>query len=92
MFHFSPRSTGVVDSIHNKKSSFKRYSNDLEKYNRIADDVWARHNIPSIDLYNFTKSLGPDYFIDHVHYKETARTLQAAYIAGYLNNYFLTKR
>jgi hypothetical protein len=38
--------------------------------------------VPLIDLFSFSKQLGEDQFIDHVHYNETARTLQAAFIAG----------
>lgn len=82
------RTTPVVDSIHNaKQSSFKRYAADLELYNQIADEVCAKENIPVIDLYNFTQKLGIEQFADHVHYKEHARDLQAAYIAGFLESY-----
>lgn len=82
------RTTPVVDSIHNaKQSSFKRYVADLELYNQIADEVCAKENIPVIDLYDFTQKLGIEQFADHVHYKEHARDLQAAYIAGFLESY-----
>jgi hypothetical protein len=79
------RTTWVVDSIHHAKlSTFKRYEADVLKYNAIADEVFRKNKIPSIDLYSFTKQLGTETFIDHVHYDEPTRTLQAAYIAGFV--------
>ncbi|MCE6991206.1 SGNH/GDSL hydrolase family protein [Dyadobacter sp. CY323] len=77
------RTTAVVDSIHNSKSkSIVRYGKDLAAYNQVADQVMAKNNIPRIDLYDFTWKLGIDQFIDHVHYNEQTRSLQAAYLAG----------
>jgi len=82
------RTTPVVDSIHNTKQKwFKRYAADLKIYNQIADEVCAKKNIPVIDLYDFTQKLGVGQFADHVHFKENARALQAAYITGFLENY-----
>ncbi len=78
------RTTPVVDSIHNaKQPNFRRYAEDLSAYNDIADEVMLASDIPSIDLYSFTRNLGVSQFIDHVHYNESTRKLQAAYIAGY---------
>lgn len=82
------RSTAVVDSIHNSRSTaFHRHAKDLEAYNRIADEVWGKHEVPGIDLYEFTKNLPGNNYIDHVHYNENTRSLQAAYIAGYIHHY-----
>ncbi len=79
-------STAVVDTIHNSRSrSFKRYAEDLVNYNKIANQVCSESNIPVIDLYGFTQRLGIEQFADHVHYKEPARALQAAFIAGQLS-------
>jgi lysophospholipase L1-like esterase len=79
------RTTAVVDSIHNKKSSsIVRYGKDLAAYNGIADEVMAKNKIPMIDLYDFTWKLGISQFIDHVHYNEQTRSMQAAYLAGAL--------
>ena len=79
------RTTPVEDERHNSRSkAFKRYARDLDAYNAIADEVMAQNKVPTIDLYAFTKNLGSDHFIDHVHYDEPARAAQAAYIAGYL--------
>lgn len=87
------RTTPVVDSIHNgnKDREFWRYATDLASYNDIADKVFEDRKVPVIDLHHFTEQSGPDHFIDHVHYNEYTRALQAAYIAGFLNNY-LAKR
>lgn len=86
------RTTPVEEERHNSRSKeFKRYARDLDEYNRIADAVMARHKIPMIDLYAFTQALGSEHFIDHVHYDEAARALQAAHIAGFLRAYALSK-
>jgi lysophospholipase L1-like esterase len=86
------RTTPVEDERHNSRSKeFKRYARDLDEYNRIADDLMVRHRIPVIDLYAFTKALGSEHFIDHVHYDEAARALQASHIAGYLRAYAQSK-
>jgi lysophospholipase L1-like esterase len=83
------RSTAVVDSIHNSRSTtFHRHAMDLEAYNCIADEVWRVHRVPIIDLYKFTINLPGNNYIDHVHYNENTRSLQAAYIAGCINHYF----
>jgi lysophospholipase L1-like esterase len=82
------RTTPVVDSIHNaKQSTFHRYAIDVKLYNQIADEVCAKNKVPVIDLFTFTEKLGIDQFADHVHYKEPARNLQAAFIAGSIISY-----
>lgn len=82
------RSTAVVDSIHNSRSTaFHRHAKDLDAYNRIADEVWHQYKVPLVDLYEFTRSLPGNNYIDHVHYNENTRAMQAAYIAGFLNHY-----
>jgi hypothetical protein len=79
------RTTPVDDERHNSRSKeFKRYARDLDEYNRIADAVMAARGVPVIDLHAFTLSLGGGHYIDHVHYDEAARALQAAHIAGFL--------
>jgi acetoin utilization deacetylase AcuC-like enzyme len=81
------RTTYVVDSIHNaKSSSIRRYNNDVIRYNAIADDIMAKHQIKSIDLYSFSKQQGIEHIADHVHYDLPTRALQAAYIAGFVEN------
>ncbi len=82
------RTTQVVDSIHNKREgmSFHRYAADLEEYNKIADELCESKKVAVIDLYTFTKQLGNQAFIDHVHYNEKTRELQASYITGALKS------
>ncbi|GAB4012679.1 hypothetical protein GCM10028808_29490 [Spirosoma migulaei] len=79
------RTTSVEDERHNTRSkAFKRYARDLDAYNAIADDVMRKHGVSIIDLYTFTRSLGSEHFVDHVHYDDSAMQLQAGYIAGFL--------
>jgi hypothetical protein len=49
----------------------------------------SRAGVPIVDLAGFTLSLGDpeEIFVDHVHYKEPVRALQAAFLAGWLNQY-----
>jgi lysophospholipase L1-like esterase len=86
------RTTPVIDSIHNSnQGSFHRFAADVEDYNTIADVLCEKYQIPVIDLFSFSQQLGVDQFIDHVHYKEPARALQAAYIAGSIKLYLQTR-
>ena len=80
------RTVPVIDAVHNERSStFHRFGADVERYNGIADEVMRRHGIPKIDLFAFTRNLGDaEVYIDHVHFRDDVRRLQAAYIAGYL--------
>jgi lysophospholipase L1-like esterase len=81
------RTTPVPDEIHNSRiQSFKRYNADVIEYNKIADKIIQNRSIHMIDLYTFTYSLGEEAYIDHVHFNEEIRVLQAAYIAGFLCN------
>ena len=80
------RTTAVVDTIHNSRSgTVHRHAEDLAVYNQIADEVTGDFNVPVIDLHGFTWKLGIEHFMDHVHYNEEARALQAAFITGSLN-------
>ncbi|MCG2613526.1 SGNH/GDSL hydrolase family protein [Terrimonas sp. NA20] len=81
------RSTQVVDSIHKKNKAFIRLATDLEAFNAIADDVFRKAGISVLDLYSFTKNMGNRRFVDHVHYDDDTKELQAAYIAGYLEQW-----
>ncbi|CAM3674952.1 hypothetical protein MALU111345_17060 [Marinicrinis lubricantis] len=82
------RTTDAVEEIHNTKtSSFFRYHEDVITYNTIADEVMSSHDVPMLDLYSFTRIFGTSAYCDHVHFTEEVRRLQAAYIAGYLENY-----
>jgi hypothetical protein len=82
------RTTAVVDAIHNKLGlQFHRYERDLDEYNRIADDVFRERGVPTVDLYTFTRKQGSEVFIDHVHYNQKTRALQAAFIAGFMQQF-----
>lgn len=80
------RSTPVDDAQHNvNQKSFYRYAADLAAYNAIADEVFASKGVPVIDLHQYTLNLGTNLYIDHVHFDEQTRMLQAAFIAGFLH-------
>lgn len=77
------RTTPVVDSIHNTRSrTIRRFAADVETYNQIADEFCRKNKVPVINLFTFSRQLGEDQIKDHVHYKEPACALQAAFIAG----------
>ena len=78
------RITPVEDERHNSRAKFNRYAADVELYNAAADKIMREAGAGIIDLYGFSKNLGGEIFVDHVHYSETARAQQAAFIAGYI--------
>lgn len=78
--------TPIIDEIHNDREvGFLRYNKDIIAYDTVAKEIMDEYNIPCLDMYNFTKNLGSDIYLDHVHFKEEVRKLQAAFIARYLN-------
>jgi lysophospholipase L1-like esterase len=80
------RTTPVDDQTHNSRSTaFHRFNQDVLAYNAIADAVFEAANVPIIDLYHFTQTLPDDLYCDHVHFTETVRAKQAAYIAGFVS-------
>ncbi|WP_411350141.1 SGNH/GDSL hydrolase family protein [Paenibacillus sp. WLX2291] len=84
------RTTDVVDDIHNQPpATFFRFHDDVLAYNAAADEIMKSEGISIIDLYTFTRCFEKSAYCDHVHYTEQVRQLQAAYIAGYLENYYL---
>ncbi len=79
------RSTPCDEAVHNNAGlNMHRFSADCDAYNYVADKIMKEANVPSLDLYSFTKSLGSDLYCDHVHFHEHIREKQAAYIAGWL--------
>lgn len=79
------RSTPVIDERHNRlNTTFQRFGADVEAYNATADRSMHEHAIPTIDLFTFTRNLGADVYVDHVHFAERVRAQQAAFIAGHL--------
>jgi len=83
------RTTPCDEAIHNNiKMKFHRFSSDCIAYNSIADQVMNLMKIPIIDLHTFTLNLGEDLYCDHVHFHDSIRQQQAAYIAGCLRGFF----
>lgn len=79
--------TPVNDVRHNSLSKeFYRYNADVKRYNEIAEKLFKQSHVPMVDLYDFTEQLGESHYIDHVHFDEPTRMLQAAYIAGFLDS------
>jgi lysophospholipase L1-like esterase len=85
--------TPVDDARHNALSKeFFRYNADVVRYNEIAARLFKSTDVPIIDLYTFTAHFGNGHYIDHVHFDEPTRALQAAYIAGFLDSWLHTNR
>jgi hypothetical protein len=79
------RTTPVIDERHNRlNTAFQRFEADVEAYNAAADHVMLEHGIACLDLFTFTRNLGPEVYADHVHFTAVVRALQAAFIAGHL--------
>ena len=80
------RTTPCDEAVHNARPdmSFHRFSKDCDDYNEAADAIMRSKGIPEIDLYGFTRNLGPDLYSDHVHFPEHIRQKQAAFIAGWV--------
>ena len=82
------RTTPCDEQVHNHRQvSFHRFAADCALYNEAADAIMHAAGIPSIDLHTFTANLGPDLYYDHVHFHETIRAQQGAFIAGWLNHW-----
>ncbi|OGV54763.1 MAG: hypothetical protein A2X45_04650 [Lentisphaerae bacterium GWF2_50_93] len=83
------RTTPCDEKVHNSRPNmeFHRFSADCTKYNSTADKIMKEAGVPVIDLYTFTANLGKDIYCDHVHFHEHIREKQAAFIAGWLNNF-----
>lgn len=81
------RTTPCDERVHNQPHlAFHRFAADGDAYNRIADEIMRAASIPIIDLYTFTRNLGPDLYCDHVHFHEAVRAQQAAFLASWLTH------
>lgn len=79
------RTTPAVAAVHNTpEKPFHRFEEDVQAYNQVADHLVTEYSLRSIDLFSFTEPLIPDAFCDHVHFKESVRQIQGAFIAGHL--------
>ena len=86
------RTTPCDEAVHNaRQPQFHRFAADNRAYAAVADEVMAAAGVPSIDLYTFTTNLGPDLYCDHVHFHESIRRQQAAFIAGWLGRWLETR-
>lgn len=82
------RTTDAVAEVHNtERMAFHRFHEDVIAYNAVADELMYAKGVPSIDLYSFTRVFGTAAYCDHVHFIEEVRKLQAAFIAGRLEQY-----
>jgi hypothetical protein len=80
--------TPVPDERHRRCCpEISRYEKDVAAYNSIAAKCAHLHEMAVIDLHGFTENLGPDVYLDHVHYTIPARELQAAFLSGALTQW-----
>ena len=85
--------TPVCDEHHNRLSpGYLRFNRDVNIYNDIAGEQMRAAGIPVIDLNRFTSSISTtgrleDLLVDHVHFSEPVRKLQAAFLAGWIEAY-----
>lgn len=82
------RTTPCDEAVHNANPgmAFHRFARDVEDYNNAADAIMSPAGVPIIDLFTFTRNIGPDLYCDHVHFVDAVRRQQAAFIAGWLAN------
>lgn len=85
------RTTGLVNEIHNSKHTkqFQRFEADHKEYDSIAVEVMAARKILCLDLKTVSGNYTPEVYIDHVHFSDEVRSLQAAFLAGWLEREFL---
>jgi polygalacturonase len=77
------RITPVDERLHNARcQKFHRFAADVEAYNRTADEIMRAAGVPLIDLHAFTLPLMPAALTDHVHFNESTREQQGAFIAS----------
>ncbi len=82
------RTTLFNETIHNRSNvGFYRYKADCIEYNNTADKIMAENGIDVIDLCTFTLNIGDYIYCDHVHFIDSVRKKQAAYIANCLMEY-----
>ncbi len=91
------RTTPLSEELHNGEAfpGFYRFERDLADYNAAADSVMAERGIPVIDLAGFTRSQvrsASDLFCDHVHFKDSIRELQGAFLAGWVISFFQNQK
>ncbi|KKR04694.1 MAG: Lipolytic protein G-D-S-L family [Candidatus Uhrbacteria bacterium GW2011_GWF2_39_13] len=81
------RTTPLNQKHYTDSKLFVRRAENISEYNSVADQIMKSNNIPVIDLFAFTKTLGDDIYLngtDDVHFNEKAAAEQAAFIAGWI--------
>ena len=77
--------THVDDEQHRKHSyDFDRFNADVIAYNEAAAAVFKDAGAAILDLNTFTCKLGKQVFADHIHFDESVREIQGAFIGGFL--------
>ncbi len=81
--------TPVVDARHQKHCpEVHRHERDVLAYNAAAEKLMRADGVPVLDLHRFTSCLEGELYIDHVHYTEEVRALQAAFLSGHMERIF----
>lgn len=85
--------TPVEDKRHNSgilsAGNIHRYNEDVLNYNKVAVATAEKHHVPVIDLYGFTDRIEGEKYIDHVHFNEDVRKLQASFLTDYIIRLFM---
>lgn len=87
------RTTPLHEATHNGSAfpGFYRFERDLAEFNAVADSIMVESGIPMIDMAGFTSAQSQsvsDLFCDHVHFRESIRELQGAFLAGWVQSFF----
>ncbi|MBI1337460.1 MAG: hypothetical protein GC164_10915 [Phycisphaera sp.] len=89
------RTTPVCEAHHNKPGgTLWRLSEDVDRYNAAADSVMRDAGVPEIDLHALTLAQGPieETSPDGRHFTPVVQRAHAAYIAGWLTAWWMTRR
>lgn len=80
--------TPINENNHNDlMKKFSRFESDLDEYNNTAKRLMKKLDVPIIDLFKFTVSLGKDLFVDHAHFNEEVVEKQANYISDWIKRF-----
>lgn len=75
--------TPVDDAQHHQHCpEVSRFQKDVDTYNALAQNIMVEHSVPVFDLHGFTARVEEELYMDHVHYTDHVRKLQAAYLTG----------
>jgi len=75
--------TPVDDARHHAHSpEVSRFQKDVDIYNELARQLMVAQGVPIFGLHDFTARLEGELYMDHVHYTDEVRQLQAAYLTG----------